>query len=639
MGTNIIDKLEHVNREIKLSIVIVSYNSAEYISFCLDSILNSSFESYEIILIDNQSKDRTPDFVNNNYPEVRVIANKKNNGFAAACNQGAKLSHGSFLLFLNPDTIIFPDTLEKCWNQYNNLDNPGALGAEMFDGQANYLSVSARKKPNVLGAIQQLLIPFRLNKNAYHQELDLNEIQKADILTGAFIYISKERFELVNGFDEDYFMYAEDIDLCMKLLKRGFNNYISKDIRIIHFKGESTKGRSLLNSFHFFISINTYLIKNTTGELSVVSRIVGVICSSFLLIFVFLNTLFKNLFKPVYIFMLFALLLNIVRQFWALKYYSDLHYFAKIPSVGLDVVYSLGAVMLFWLSGYFYKMRLNAQSIRSYIFVFVGLALIYSFLPEHLRYSRTVWFGTGILGVFLMAVTDLLVSRFFRTEVLFNEVKYIGNYGTFVSDLIPPNSKFDLNTNKFNFNRLGNNVAKKLVLFDVLDINKSLFNKKSHSENHVLGFVDRMGNNIIIGNKEKIISIRLNKWSNYAILRNERIFLKRIFDVLVSLLSILLLPYAIFRSSARIFLNNLIELLKGRLSIVSYSQKITKELDLPIAKKGILNLDELYQTPVLDLDHNLHEYCIHYQVWMDVAYLFTHMFHYIKRITHYPIED
>ena len=173
----------------------------------------------EIIVVDNNSVDRSLEMVKEKFPEVHLIANKVNTGFSKANNQGINIAKGEYILLLNPDTVIEEDTLLKCVNFMDEHPDAGGLGVKMLDGKGEFLPESKRGLPTPWVAFSKvfgLAALFSKSKlfGRYHLGyLDKDEIHEVDILSGAFMLMRKTTLDKVGLLDEEYFMYGEDIDL------------------------------------------------------------------------------------------------------------------------------------------------------------------------------------------------------------------------------------------------------------------------------------------------------------------------------------------------------------------------------------------------------------------------------------------
>jgi len=222
----------------------------------------------EIIVVDNNSSDGSFEFFQNRFSEVKFIWNKNNLGFAKANNQALKIAKGEYILFLNPDTIIAEDCFEKCISFIKTKNNNCAVGIKMIDGKGRFLKESKRSFPSPFTALYKLfgfskLFPHSGIFSKYHLgSLDENKNHEVEVLAGAFMMIPKKILDITGGFDEDFFMYAEDIDLSYRIQKAGFKNYYFAESTMIHFKGESTKKGSLNYVVIFYKAMSIFVKKH-----------------------------------------------------------------------------------------------------------------------------------------------------------------------------------------------------------------------------------------------------------------------------------------------------------------------------------------------------------------------------------------
>jgi GT2 family glycosyltransferase len=209
-----------------------------FLELCLKSV-QVAIETIdaEIIVVDNNSLDDSCAMVKQLFPKVKLIANNDNSGFSTGNNIGVARAKGDYLCILNPDTVVAEDTFTKLITFADSKENLGIVGCQLIDGKGNFLPESKRNIPSPKVALKKLLGKA---ENYYANNLQINETGKVEILVGAFMFLKKDVYETVGGFDEDYFMYGEDIDLSYKILKAGYHNYYFGETTIIHFKGEST---------------------------------------------------------------------------------------------------------------------------------------------------------------------------------------------------------------------------------------------------------------------------------------------------------------------------------------------------------------------------------------------------------------
>ncbi len=221
----------------KLSIIILSFNVKDKLKACLDSI--PSHSDWKIILPDNGSVDGSVEMVRKYFPQIKIIENNSNLGYAKANNLAIKESSGKFVLLLNPDTIIYPQTIETVLAYMESHLEVGAATCrvELPDGSLDYSC--HRGFPTPWSALLHFLGLKRWS--SYTAQSIPNTIHEIDALTGAFALINRSAGEQVGWFDEDYFFNGEDIDLCYKLKEKGWKIMFIPEVKITHFKGSSSK--------------------------------------------------------------------------------------------------------------------------------------------------------------------------------------------------------------------------------------------------------------------------------------------------------------------------------------------------------------------------------------------------------------
>ncbi|MFL1011325.1 glycosyltransferase family 2 protein [Flavisericum labens] len=222
----------------KLSIVILNYNVRHFLELCLRSVSSaiSNIEA-EIIVVDNNSVDDSCQMVKAFFPEVNLIENKENLGFSKGNNVGVAQAIGEYLCVLNPDTMVAEDTFERLLEFVESKSKMGLVGCKLINGGGVFLPESKRNIPYLKIAVKKIL---GNSAEYYANHLKENEVGKVDVLVGAFMFLKRDVYNEVRGFDEDYFMYGEDIDLSYRILKLGYDNYYFGELSAIHFKGEST---------------------------------------------------------------------------------------------------------------------------------------------------------------------------------------------------------------------------------------------------------------------------------------------------------------------------------------------------------------------------------------------------------------
>jgi len=222
----------------------------------------------EIIVVDNNSADSSAEMVRDEFKDVRLIISESNEGYPAACNKGILAAAGSYILILNPDTIVEPDAIKTALSFMRSHPDAGAAGARMVDGSGAFLPESKRGFPSPLTSLFRFTGMWKLFHhsaffNAYYLgHLPENEICKADILTGAFMLIRRDALDRAGLFDTAFFMYGEDIDLCWRIRKAGYSNYYLPDVRITHFKGSSALQDEESSLKHFYGAMKIFASKH-----------------------------------------------------------------------------------------------------------------------------------------------------------------------------------------------------------------------------------------------------------------------------------------------------------------------------------------------------------------------------------------
>jgi GT2 family glycosyltransferase len=231
----------------ELSIIIVNCNSTAYLRKCLTSLRrNVSKAAVEIIVVDNASTRDDPGHVLAEFPEARLIRAKMNLGFARANNLGCDSSQGAYLLFLNPDTKILGNAIETMLDHLRILPDAGIVGCKLFNADGSVQTSCIQRFPTVLN--QALNIEWLRQRWPRCRLWDIaplcsdqSQAVPVQVISGACLMITREVFEKVGKFCEDYFMYGEDADLCYRVGKAGLKVYYVPDASVVHIGGGSSK--------------------------------------------------------------------------------------------------------------------------------------------------------------------------------------------------------------------------------------------------------------------------------------------------------------------------------------------------------------------------------------------------------------
>ena len=226
-----------------LSIVIVNWNSKDLTIKCLDSIFNiPDFKNIkcEIILVDNFSSDNSIETVSEKYPQVKILKNNSNPGYAPAANQGMEIAVGKYILLLGNDTELLEGSLVNCIKFLDNNTKTGAVGAKLMypDGK---LQGNCKKFPTLKNAFFTYLSLNRFNRDYDMTSFNYDELMKVDQIATTFLMIRNEILKKINYFNTDYKLLYNDVDLCRKIYYSGYEIFFLPDAQVYHSGSHSTK--------------------------------------------------------------------------------------------------------------------------------------------------------------------------------------------------------------------------------------------------------------------------------------------------------------------------------------------------------------------------------------------------------------
>jgi GT2 family glycosyltransferase len=256
----------------KLTVVIVNYNVKSYLCQCLHSVERAIRGlSAEVVVVDNASSDDSVAEVSRLFPWVRVIVNKDNVGFSRANNMAIRESKADYVLLLNPDTIVGEEVLSSCVAFMDSHSDAGAVGVKMLKEDGDFAWESRRGVPTLMTSFYKMIGLCSLFPNSrvfgkyYMRYLDENEVNRIEIVSGAFMMLRRSALNEVGLLDETFFMYGEDIDLSYRLLKAGYQNYYLPQV-IVHYKGESTQKTSFRYVQNFYNAMLIFYDKHFRNQ-------------------------------------------------------------------------------------------------------------------------------------------------------------------------------------------------------------------------------------------------------------------------------------------------------------------------------------------------------------------------------------
>ncbi|SHH34062.1 glycosyltransferase family 2 protein [Tepidibacter thalassicus] len=290
-----------------LSIIIVNYKTYKLTKQTINSIIEKDHNfNYEIILVDNASNDGSVDKLEREFKQkiddniIKIVKNEENLGFSKANNIGIKISKGEYILTLNSDTVIVDDCLRKCLEYIKKDNNIGALGCKVLLPNGKIDKSCKRGFPTPQASLFYMLkfdrlFPNNVKFGQYNLTyLNENEINEVDSLVGAFMIVPKKVISEVGMFDEDFFMYGEDIDWCYRIKKAGYKVIYYPKAQIIHYKGSSSRKKRFKTIYEFHRAMYLFYNKHYKKEYSNLVTLIVYLGILFKLILSLLLNLFKR---------------------------------------------------------------------------------------------------------------------------------------------------------------------------------------------------------------------------------------------------------------------------------------------------------------------------------------------------------
>ena len=221
-------------REFEISFIIINYFTYWLTIECIDSIKKIIKNSnYEIIVVDNDSKNESVKKIKEKFPKVKIIESDKNLGYGGAINLGVKNSKGKYIQILNSDLVFLEDYTNSFIDFYETNTDVGVLGLQLLELNGN-LQNSFSYFPSALQLFLREFNLFKKWKYVSQSTKRPNVVAKADWICGAFMFVSKDNFLLIDGFDENIFLYNEEVDFCKRANLKGLKNYFFPQVKILH---------------------------------------------------------------------------------------------------------------------------------------------------------------------------------------------------------------------------------------------------------------------------------------------------------------------------------------------------------------------------------------------------------------------
>jgi O-antigen biosynthesis protein len=641
-----------------ISIIIVNYNVRDILDTCIASIYQSNASRFkiEIFVVDNNSIDGSVDLIKNKYPEVNLISNDVNLGFSKANNIALKKVQGKYVLILNPDTVLEEGTFDKLISFCESNNSIGAVTSKLLRANGKLDSACKRSFPTLSVALPRILglskiFPKSKLFGKYNLSyLDENKTYEVDAVCGAFMFIPKFVFDKVGLFDEDYFMYGEDLDLCYRIKKIGLKIFYYPDVKTIHLKGESTRKTNLSYVNNFYGAMTLFVRKNISKGYSLlnVSLQIGI----------FLRSFFSYLYRIVKILALPLIDIAFLYGSFILSVKIRFNIFPNEQYVFIITTYILVWIFIFSLFKlYTKKYRLSLTRMFNAIIVgfFVNSSFTYFF--KEYAYSRGVILVSTIILLFSLLLYRGLINlyKFFVSRnIIMNKVNL----------LIIGEKKLNQNIeekllSKYNivyFNKSGNyNLSQVVDLIRIKNIKEVVFSADYFSNQDILNTMWSLkdSNTVfkIVPTANELILSKLHSNINnlnfieieYNINNKMNIFLKRIFDI--SLAFVLLLtvyPFLILfknfiktklsRHTAKLLF--LPKVLSGKYSFVGIPDWFENNGREYLGKPGLTGLIQLnYYKDITDEDmmnFNIY-YAKNQSLALDMEILLKTLFSFLRK--------
>ncbi len=389
--------------DVQLSVIIVNFNVRDFLSQTLRSVRKATQSiPSEIIVVDNHSSDGSSEIVEREFPEVLLLKNSENVGFARANNQALEQARGKFLVLLNPDTIVQEDTFQTLIRFFDNHPDAGMAGCKILNPDGTLQLACRRSFPTPWVAFTKLvglskLFPGSKLFGRYNLTyLNPEQITEVDAISGSFMMLRREVYRQVGPLDERFFMYGEDLDWCYRVKQAQWKIYYVPETKIIHYKGTSSGKSQKDTLLMFYRAMLQFVQKHFRGKYLFLPQwflITGIAIRGSLS---FLNRVLKQLALPFvdWLFLNVALIFGLLVRFGSLQHLKS--YFI------VDVVYS--AV---WLgSFYFFDLYKRQKYSISRALGATLLGLIISgtvtFFFKQFAFSRVVVLVMGLAVLVLL---------------------------------------------------------------------------------------------------------------------------------------------------------------------------------------------------------------------------------------------
>ncbi|WP_276132309.1 glycosyltransferase family 2 protein [Polluticoccus soli] len=402
----------------KLSVIIVNYNVKYFLEVCLHSVQRAiQGMPSEIIVVDNNSKDGSVEMVRDKFPAIILIANNENTGFSKANNQGVTIAKGEYVLFLNPDTVMPEDFANKMVAYMDAHPEAGSIGPRLIDGKGQFAPDGKKSFPSLSVAIFKTLginklFPKSPYFNKYYAvHIGERETAEVDVLSGCCMMVRNSAMQKAGGaFDEDYFMYCEDVDLSYRIKKAGYKNIYYPEVDLIHYKGESTRKATLSYVRIFNEALSTFVKKHYSKQnaaLFILLINIGIVLRAIL---GGVRQVLKVLRMPLFDALILLGTLWVIEDFWV-EQVKEIRPIPLGSILATFPAYILIWVLSLYINGAYDQPYKALRVIRGMVTGTVVILAFFGLLPAELRYSRAIIIFTAFSGTVMMLALHELLYR------------------------------------------------------------------------------------------------------------------------------------------------------------------------------------------------------------------------------------
>lgn len=647
----------------KLSVIIVSYNVQYFLELCLDSVTRAvKGIDAEIIVVDNNSGDDSCNLVKEKFGSVILIANKDNTGFSRANNQGLSVAQGEYIHFLNPDTVVPEDLYTRTLAYLDQNPQTGCLGPRLIDGRGIYAPDSKKSFPSFWTSVYKVaglskLFPRSPFFNRYYAaQVGEKETAPVDILSGCCLFVRHSAMEQAGGgFDESYFMYCEDVDLCHRIKLAGYNNIYFPETTVIHYKGESTRKLSYRYMKVFYDAHALFVKKYYPRKLG------AIYIGALKLVLGLRNVLNwgRHLFSLFKMFLLDAILLTLVtlliKDFW-------FDTVAQIQPRDNDILRTIPLFVTIWLLSLF----LNGAYDKPFSLFKAGRGMVlgtvlvlagYGLFPQEYRFSRGIVLFSGMTGTVVILLVRWLLSLLHWIKLVpRGKVDYkaaiVGNIEDYAA------TTYTLEQMHYNLDLIGRitpgrETAKRVLgttenlpqIQKLYRINELIFNSGSLSYKEIMTQMERCapdpfykihvpgGETLLGSNNSRHHAEEFSLEKKYRIGAADARRNKRIADIFTAVLFLLFYPLWMLKvKNRKEFFRHLLQVLKGSKTWVGYAAAIAQSAQLPELKPAVLPPYALveggYRPDQFNEERLAEQYAMNYAVlddlrliWVNLAFL------------------